>query len=152
VTPYGPPVVNRRWGCSSFVRILFSSANVIMRISFSVARRRSHKRLFREVKGSYGGRKNLLRLVKETVVRNRVFAYRDRRNRKREFRALWIVRIKAAAEMRGLSYSRFIYGLTLVDIKLNRKILSEMAIHSPEVFDEVTTLVREGLKKAGHAV
>ena len=123
-----------------------------MRICFSVARRRSHKRLFREVKGSYGGRKNLLRLVKETVVRNRVFAYRDRRNRKREFRSLWIVRIKAATEMRGLSYSRFIYGLTLADIKLNRKILSEMAIHSPEVFDEVTTLVREGLKKAGQAV
>lgn len=123
-----------------------------MRISFSVARRRSHKRLFREVKGSYGGRKNLLRLVKETVVRNRVFAYRDRRTRKREFRALWIIRIKAAAEMRGLSYSRFIYGLTLADIKLNRKVLSEMAIHSPEVFDEVTTLVREGLKKAGQAV
>ena len=119
-----------------------------MRISFSVARRRSHKRLFRDVKGSYGGRKNLLRLVKETVVRNRVFAYRDRRNRKREFRALWIIRIKAAAEMRGLSYSRFIYGLTLADIKLNRKVLSEMAIHSPEVFDEVTALVREGLKKA----
>ena len=136
----------------SVVRVLFSSANIIMRISFSVARRRSHKRLFREVKGSYGGRKNLLRLVKETVVRNRVFAYRDRRNRKREFRALWIIRIKAAAEMRGLSYSRFIYGLTLADIKLNRKVLSEMAIHSPEVFDEVTTLVREGLKKAGQAV
>ena len=123
-----------------------------MRICFSVARRRSHKRLFREVKGSYGGRKNLLRLVKETVVRNRCFAYRDRRNRKREFRALWIVRIKAATEMRGLSYSRFIYGLTLAEIKLNRKTLSEMAIHSPDVFDEVTTLVREGLKKAGQAV
>ena len=123
-----------------------------MRICFSVARRKSHKRLFREVKGSYGGRKNLLRLVKETVVRNRVFAYRDRRNRKREFRALWIIRIKAAAEMRCLSYSRFIYGLTLADIKLNRKVLSEMAIHSPEVFDEVTNLVREGLKKANQAV
>ena len=91
-----------------------------MRISYSVARHRAHKRLFREAKGSYGGRKNLLRTVKETVVRNRCFAYRDRRVRKREFRALWIIRVKAAAEMRGLSYSRFIYGLNLANISLNR--------------------------------
>lgn len=119
-----------------------------MRISYSVARRRAHKRLFREAKGSYGGRKNLLRTVKETVVRNRCFAYRDRRVRKREFRALWIIRIKAAAEMRGLSYSRFIYGLKLANVELNRKTLSELAIHEPSVFDEVTAVVRDALASA----
>lgn len=116
-----------------------------MRISYSVARHRAHKRLFREAKGSYGGRKNLLRTVKETVVRNRCFAYRDRRNRKRDFRSLWIIRIKAAAEMRGLSYSRFIHGLNLANLNLNRKTLSELAIHEPMVFDEVASAVRQAL-------
>jgi large subunit ribosomal protein L20 len=119
-----------------------------MRISYSVARHRAHKRLFREAKGSYGGRKNLLRTVKETVVRNRCFAYRDRRNRKREFRALWIIRIKAAAEMRGLSYSRFIHGLNLASLTLNRKTLSELAIHEPKVFDEISALVHSALEGA----
>jgi len=119
-----------------------------MKINYSVARRRAHKRLFREAKGSYGGRKNLLRTVKETVVRNRCFAYRDRRTRKREFRALWIIRIKAAAEMRGLSYSRFIHGLDLANIGLNRKTLSELAIHEPQVFDEVTAKVKSALDSA----
>jgi large subunit ribosomal protein L20 len=119
-----------------------------MRISYSVARHRAHKRLFREAKGSYGGRKNLLRTVKETVVRNRCFAYRHRRLRKRDFRSLWIIRIKAAAEMRGLSYSRFIHGLDLANLKLNRKTLSELAIHEPQVFDEVTKAVRDALASA----
>jgi large subunit ribosomal protein L20 len=116
-----------------------------MRISYSVARHRAHKRLFREAKGSYGGRKNLLRTVKETLVRNRCFAYRDRRVRKRDFRGLWIIRIKAAAEMRGLSYSRFIHGLNLANLKLNRKTLSELAIHEPQVFDEVAKAVQAAL-------
>lgn len=116
-----------------------------MRISYSVARHRAHKRLFREAKGCYGGRKNLLRTVKETIVRNRCYAYRDRRVRKREFRALWIIRIKAAAEMRGMSYSRFIYGLNLAKLSLNRKTLSELAIHEPQVFDEVAAAVRDAL-------
>lgn len=122
-----------------------------MRISYSVARRRAHKRLFREAKGSYGGRKNLLRTVKETIVRNRCFAYRDRRNRKRDFRALWIIRIKAAAGMRGLSYSRFIHGLNLAQLKLNRKTLSELAIHEPHVFDEVAQAVKDALAKVAVA-
>ena len=87
----------------------------------------------------------MLRTVKETIVRNRCYAYRDRRIRKREFRALWIIRIKAAAEMRGMSYSRFIYGLNLAKLSLNRKTLSELAIHEPQVFDEVAASVRDAL-------
>lgn len=93
------------------------------------------------------GRRKLLRVVKETVIRARVTAYRDRRNRKRDFRGLWIIRIKAAAEMRGLSYSRFIHGLVLAGITLNRKMLSEIAFHEPQVFDEITAAAREALQK-----
>lgn len=118
-----------------------------MRISYSVARRRAHNRLFREAKGRVMGRRKLLRVVKETVVRARVTAYRDRRNRKRDFRSLWITRITAAAEMRGISYSRFIHGMTLAGIALNRKMLSEIAIHAPQVFDEIAAAVRQALQK-----
>ncbi|ADG68329.1 ribosomal protein L20 [Planctopirus limnophila DSM 3776] len=118
-----------------------------MRISFAVARHKSHKRLFREARGQVGGRSKQIRLVKETVVRNRCFAFRDRRARKRDFRSLWITRITAAAQMRGLSYSRFINGMDLAGIKLNRKSLSELAIHHPAVFDEVANLVKAALQK-----
>jgi len=119
-----------------------------MRIHYSVARHRSHKRLFRESKGRWGARKNLLRTVKEQVVRARCFAFRDRRNRKRDFRSLWIIRLKAAATMHGLRYSEFIHGLTLANIQLNRKSLSELAIHSPDVFAEVAGLVKAALAAA----
>lgn len=116
-----------------------------MRINFSVARRRSHKRLFLESKGRWGARKNLIRTVKEQVVRARCFAYRDRRVRKRDFRALWIIRLKAAAGIYGLRYSEFIHGLTLAEISLNRKSLSELAIHSPAVFAEIVDAVKAAL-------
>lgn len=118
-----------------------------MRISYSVARRRAHNRLFHEAKGRVMGRRKLLRVVKETVLRARVTAYRDRRNRKRDFRALWIIRIKAAAEMRGMSYSRFMHGLALAGITLNRKMLSEIAFHEPQVFDEIAAAARKALQK-----
>ncbi len=116
-----------------------------MRIHFSVPRHRAHKRLYREAKGRWGARKNLIRTVKEQIVRARCFAYRDRRVRKRDFRSLWIVRLKAAASVYGLRYSEFIHGLTLANIKLNRKTLSELAIHSPAVFAEVVDLVKAAL-------
>ncbi|MFO0918010.1 MAG: 50S ribosomal protein L20 [Planctomycetaceae bacterium] len=122
-----------------------------MRISYSVARRRAHNRLFQEAKGRVMGRRKLLRVVKETVVRARCTAYRDRRNRKRDFRSLWIIRIKAAAEMRGISYSRFIYGLDLAGITLNRKMLSELAFHEPQVFDEIAAQVRQALQQTAKA-
>lgn len=108
-----------------------------MRIKSGVARRRSKKRLFKEAKGNRGGRSKLLRTVKETVIRGRAFAFRDRRARKRTFRALWITRIKAACVQRGLQYSSFIHALTEANIGLNRKMLSEIAISDPKVFDEI---------------
>ena len=113
-----------------------------MRVRTGVARHRAKKRLFREARGNVGGRGKLLRTVKETVIRSRAYAYRDRKNRKREFRRLWITRLTAACRERGISYSAFIHGLGKVEIKLNRKTLSELAIHNPSVFDEVVEVVK----------
>ena len=86
-----------------------------MRVRLGKARHRSKKRLFKEARGNVGGRSKLLRTVKETLIRARAFATRDRRTRKREFRALWITRITAAVRERGMSYSTFIHGLVLAN-------------------------------------
>ncbi|MDA1014263.1 MAG: 50S ribosomal protein L20 [Planctomycetota bacterium] len=116
-----------------------------MRVRTGVSRHRSKKRLFKEARGNRGGRGKLLRTVKETIVKSRAYAYRDRRVRKRDFRRLWIVRISAACKMRGLSYSRFIQGLKLAEIELNRKMLSEMAISNPTIFCEVVAIAQNAL-------
>jgi large subunit ribosomal protein L20 len=96
-------------------------------------------------KGNRGGRGRLIETVKETVVRARAFSFRHRRLKKREYRALWIIRITAACRERGLRYSTFIHGLELAGISLNRKSLSELAIHSPTVFDELVAAARAAL-------
>lgn len=119
-----------------------------MRVRSGVARRRSKKRLFKEARGNRGGRSKLLRTVKETLVKARAYAYRDRRARKREFRSLWIIRITAACRERGLRYSEFIHGLQLAGVDLNRKMLSELAIHEPAVFDELVDAARGSLEKS----
>ncbi len=116
-----------------------------MRVSSGVPRRRSKKRWFKAAKGNFGGRKNLLRSVKETVVKGRAYAYRDRRLLKREFRALWITRITAASRAHGLRYSQFINGLKLSGIELDRKSLSELAILEPPVFDEIVDIAKAAL-------
>ncbi|MCH7988977.1 MAG: 50S ribosomal protein L20 [Planctomycetes bacterium] len=108
-----------------------------MRVLLGKARHRAKKRLFKEARGNVGGRSKLLRTVKETIIRSRAYAYRDRKNRKRDFRALWITRITAACREREISYSVFIYGLKEAEIELNRKTLSELAIHEPVIFDEI---------------
>ncbi|MCH2213051.1 MAG: 50S ribosomal protein L20 [Fuerstiella sp.] len=114
----------------------------MMRVRIGKARRRSKKRLFKEARGNVGGRSRLLRTVKETVVRSRAYAYRDRRVRKRMFRQLWITRLSAACRQRGISYSEFIHGLHAAEIELNRKSLSELAVLEPSVFDEVVDAVK----------
>jgi large subunit ribosomal protein L20 len=116
-----------------------------MRTTKGAARRKAKKRLFRQAKGYRGGRSKLLRTVKETLLRSGQYAYRDRRVRKREFRRLWITRLNAATRERGLRYSEFICGLKLAGIELDRKTLSEMAIHDPSAFDEVVGKVKEAL-------
>ena len=112
-----------------------------MRVKSGKARLRSKRRLFKEARGNFGGRSKLLRTVKETVVRSRAYAYRDRKARKRLFRALWITRLNAACRARGLQYSALIHALHQNDIELNRKTLSELAISDPAVFDEVLAAV-----------
>ena len=119
-----------------------------MRVKAGKARRRSNKRLFKAAKGNFLGRRSLLRTVSETLARAGAFAYAHRRLKKREFRGLWITRIKAACIERGLRYSQFIHGLKLSNVALDRKSLSELAIHNPAVFDEIVALVRDALAKA----
>ena len=114
-----------------------------MRARKTSARRRARKRLFREVKGNYGKRGKLVKMATETLLRARAFAFRDRHDKKREFRALWITRLSAACRARGMRYSEFIRGLSLAKVELNRKSLSELAIHSPHLFDELVALARE---------
>ncbi len=94
----------------------------------------------------------MLRSAKETLLRAGMFAFRDRRARKREFRKLFIIRLSAAAEMRGMRYSRLIHGLKLLNIGLDRKSLSELAIHDPQTFDAIFTLVRAEIDKHDAAV
>jgi len=116
-----------------------------MRTIKGAARTKAKRRLYKKVKGYRGGRGNMLRTAKETLIRAGVYAFRDRRVRKREFRKLWIIRINAACRERGLRYSEFIHGLVKANIVLDRKSLSEMAIHDPAGFDSVVDKVKSAL-------
>ena len=116
-----------------------------MRTRKGAARTAAKKRLFKKAKGYRGGRKNLLRTVKETLVRAGAYAFRDRKVRKREFRRLWIIRINAACRERGMRYSEFINGLKQAEIELDRKTLSEMAIHDPAGFDKIFEAAKAAL-------
>lgn len=108
-----------------------------MRTTKGAARNKAKKRLFKKAKGYVGGRGKLLRTVKETLVKAEAYAYRDRKVRKREFRKLWIIRINAAVRQRGMRYSQFIAGLNKAGITIDRKQLSELAIHDPAAFDQI---------------
>jgi len=112
------------------------------------ARHRRKVRLFRAAKGYRGARGKLYRTAKEAVARAGVFAYRDRRRRKRDFRALWITRLTAACRMRNVSYSRFIFGLKQANIIINRKMLSELAIDDPAAFDAIVEISGKHMGKA----
>jgi large subunit ribosomal protein L20 len=116
-----------------------------MRTSKGAARTKAKRRLFKRAKGYRGGRNNMIRTVKETLIRAGVFAFRDRRVKKRTFRKLWITRINAACRMRGLRYSEFIHGLNKAGIELDRKSLSEIAICDPAGFDTIVETVKDAL-------
>ena len=107
----------------------------MVRVTYGAPRRKKKARYFKRARGFRGGRSKLWRTVHESVVRAWAYAYRDRRQKKRQFRRLWIIRINAAARMRGINYSRFISGLKKSGVDLNRKELSELAIHDPAAFD-----------------
>ncbi len=121
------------------------------RVTYGAARNRRKRRLLRAAKGFRGAPGKRHRLAKEAVVRAGINAYRDRRRRKRDFRALWVTRLTAACRMRGISYSRFIYGIMAAEVELNRKILSEIAIHSPKDFDALVELAAKHQPKSAAA-
>jgi large subunit ribosomal protein L20 len=115
------------------------------KVKNAVARHRSHKRLFKRAEGYRGGRRKLLRTVKEALIRADAYSRRDRRAKKRSFRALWITRISAACRMREISYSCFIKGLTAAGITLDRKVLSNIALEDPAAFDALVQNAKAAL-------
>ncbi len=119
-----------------------------MRTTYGKARRRKKNRLFQRAQGYYGARNHLWRMAKENMIRAGVFAFRDRRARKRDFRRLWIIRINAAVKMLGLRYSEFIHGLLKAQIGLDRKMLAEMAVNDPPAFEAVVEKVKAAMPVA----
>jgi large subunit ribosomal protein L20 len=107
------------------------------RVKTSVASKKRKKKVLKQTKGYWGARSRLFRTAQEALNRAQVYAYRDRRNRKRDFRRLWIARINAAARLNGLSYSQLIHGLNQAGIEMNRKILADLAVRDPQVFAAV---------------
>lgn len=117
----------------------------MVRVTNAVATHRRKKRLFKKAKGYFGDRKNHLRLSKDAVLKALAYNYRHRKERKREFRSLWIVRISAAAKIHGISYSKFIFGLKKARCELDRKVLADMAIQDPNSFAAVVGRAKEAL-------
>lgn len=113
------------------------------RAKTGVAHRRRRNRIMKQAKGYVLGRRRLYRTAKQAILRAGVYAYRDRRNRKRDFRRLWITRLSAACRQRGITYSQFIHGLKLASVELDRRTLSELAIHEPETFDQLVATAQQ---------
>lgn len=110
-----------------------------------VASRARRKKILKKAKGYYGARSRLLKTAKQAVIKAGQYAYRDRRQRKRQFRAVWIIRINAAARQHGLSYSRFMQGLQRASIELDRKILADLAVNHSSAFASLAKQAKESL-------
>ena len=110
-----------------------------------VVSRAKHKKVLKTVKGQYGRRKNTIRIARQAMEKAMQYAYRDRKAKKREFRSLWIQRINAGVRAEGLTYSKFINGLVKSKIKLDRKVLAELAYNNPEAFKSVVKKVQSSL-------
>ncbi|EAK1852373.1 TPA: 50S ribosomal protein L20 [Campylobacter jejuni] len=115
------------------------------RVKTGVVRRRRHKKILKLARGFYSGRRKHFRKAKEQLERSLVYAYRDRRRKKRDFRRLWIVRINAACRLNDLSYSRFINGLKKAGIELDRKILADLAMNDAAAFAKITRIAKNTL-------
>ena len=113
------------------------------RVKRGPRKRIRRSKILKQAKGYWGARSRNYRTAKEAVEKALQYSYRDRRTRKRDFRRLWIIRIKAAAEINGMSYSRFIHGLKMQNIALDRKILADLAVNSPETFLRIVEKVKE---------
>ena len=113
------------------------------RVKRGTKKRKRRTKILKLAKGYWGTRSTNYRTAKEAVEKSLLYSYRDRKTRKRDFRRLWIIRIKAAAEVNGLSYSRFMSGLKGLNVELDRKILAELAVHSPGTFGQLAQKVKE---------
>lgn len=112
------------------------------RVKRGVTARARHKKVLKQAKGYYGARSRVFRVAKQAVIKAGQYAYRDRRQRKRQFRALWIVRINAAAREFGLSYSRFIDGLKKASVEIDRKVLADLAVRDKEAFGALAKIAQ----------
>ncbi len=117
-----------------------------MRVKTGVVRRRRHKKILKLARGFYSGRRKHFRKAKEQLERSMCYAFRDRKQKKRDFRKLWITRINAACKMNGISYSRFIHALKLANIDLDRKILADMAMNDIQTFNAIVVSVKDKIK------
>ena len=115
------------------------------RVKRGVTAHAKHKKVFKAAKGFYGRRKNTIRIAKQAVEKSMQYAYRDRKNKKRTFRRLWIMRINAAARANGLSYNQFVAGLKKAEIELDRKVLADLAVSDPQAFGAIAEKAKSAL-------
>lgn len=115
------------------------------RVKRGVIARRRHKKILKQAKGYYGARSRVFRVAKQAVIKAGQYAYRDRRNKKRTFRSLWIVRINAASRANGITYSQFINGLRKAEIALDRRVLADLAVHDKAAFSAVAEKAKAAL-------
>ena len=120
------------------------------RVKRGVTSHAKHKKVLKQVKGQYGRRKNTIRIAKQALEKAMQYAYRDRRTKKREFRSLWIQRINAGVRAQGITYSQFINGLNKSGIKLDRKVLADIAYNNPEVFKSIIKKVQSSLSQTNN--
>tara|TARA_B100001765_G_C19432611_1_gene306290 strand:- start:231 stop:578 length:348 start_codon:yes stop_codon:yes gene_type:complete len=113
------------------------------RANSSVPRHRRHRKIVKQAKGYYGARSRTFKSAKDAVIKAGLYAYRDRRQRKRQFRRLWITRINAACRLNGMPYSAFINALNVKGIILNRKVLADMAVRDPQAFTDLVNSVKD---------
>lgn len=118
---------------------------LMARVSKSVASRARRKKILKQAKGYYGARSRTFKVAKQAVIKAGQYAYRDRRQRKRQFRSLWIVRINAAAREHGMSYSQFMNGLKKASIQLDRKVLAHLAVHETDTFAAVVDRAKQAV-------
>lgn len=117
-----------------------------MRVKTGIVRRRRHKKVLKQAKGFYSGRRKHFRKAKEQLERSLCYAFRDRKQKKRDFRSLWIIRINAACRMQDISYSKFMHGLKLANIEMDRKILADMAMNDIDSFNKLISSAKSALK------
>jgi large subunit ribosomal protein L20 len=115
------------------------------RVKRGQSKRKKHKKVLKEAKGYYGSKSRSYKIAKEQLLKSMSYAYRDRKNNKRNFRRLWITRINAAARINGVSYNEFIFGLKKASVDINRKMLSEIAVRDPDAFKDLAEIAKKEL-------